>query len=321
MAKRKGATATKRKTTPKKKEAPFDLRAVWDAVERAREWLAQHRDYYGFLVRRNRGRGAPELAGHLRGDVMSLQREGSWNEGDLPASAEALWQLLDLGLVAESPAVVRGLDWVYSRRDVDGAYGSGCTPARHEQRICEHYISGFFSPGPSEEPQEITLANGQVVSSDASARLLASERALRSALRAKPYDPRAGASVAGLRGLPLYLEYGGSFTPAVLVGALQALAWTGGDHSGEVYAGLETLSANQGKDGTWPNVEHFFVLEMLLETRHPLADAMLHKSVQKLLESQHKYGAWGRRHLAAQTWIAIEVLSRVGTKIKTASRP
>ncbi|NIQ56630.1 MAG: hypothetical protein GWN85_25140, partial [Gemmatimonadetes bacterium] len=69
-----------------------------------------------------------------------------------------------------------------------------------------------------------------------------SERALRAALRARPSDSRASASVAGLRGLPLYLEYGGSYTPAVLVGALQALAWVDGVRLAELDAGLESLA-------------------------------------------------------------------------------
>jgi hypothetical protein len=281
-------------------------------VDRARAWLSQRHDYYGYLGRRDTARGAPELARHLRGDLLAKQgRDGSWGESDLLASAEALWRLLELGMPADSPAVARALDWLYGRRDQEGAYGSGCAPARHEQRICEHYISGFFSPGPSGEPQEVTLPNGQTVTSDAGARLLVSERALRSVLRARRGDPRAGASVSGLRALPLYLSYGGSFTPAVLVGAMQALAWMEGGGCSELVAGLEVLAAEQAADGSWPNVELFFVLEALLEVGHPLAGALLEKTVPRLLESQHKYGAWGRRHQAAQTWIALQVLERV----------
>gem|GEM_PF-363036 len=309
-ATRMRASAAKR-AGPAAGAEPPTARAIQDAIEAAREWLGERRDYCGYLARRDATRGAPELARHLRGDLMAKQgSDGSWNDGDLAASAEAIWRLLDLGLGADSLAVSRGLDWLYSRRDAEGAYGSGCTPARHEQRVCEHYISGFFSPGPSDEPQEITLSNGQVVTADASARLLASARGLRSALRAKPDDPRANASVSGLRGLPLYLEYGGTFTPAVLVGALQALAWVEGVWASELEAGLETLVAAQEEDGCWPNVEFFFVLETLLEINHPLAQRMLKRTIPRILESQHKYGAWGRRHVATQTWIAVQVLER-----------
>jgi len=309
-ATRTRATAAKR-AGPSAVAEPPTLRAIQDAIEAAREWLGERRDYCGYLARRDAARGAPELARHLRGDLMAKQgSDGSWNSGDLAASAEAIWRLLDLGLGTDSLAVSRGLDWLYSRRDAEGAYGSGCTPARHEQRVCEHFLSGFFSPGPSDEPQEITLGNGQTVSADASARLLASARGLRSALRAKPGDPRANASVSGFRGLPLYLEYGGTFTPAVLVGALQALAWVQGVWSSELAAGLETLAAAQEEDGCWPNVEFFFVLETLLEVNHPVAWQMLKRAIPRILEIQHRYGAWGRRHVAAQTWIAVQVLER-----------
>ncbi len=336
MAKRKQASTTKRRAPAKKaKSAPAKKakaapakkakaasskaaaivlapRTIQDSVDQARSWLAEQRDYYGYLSRRDSGRGAPELAAHLRGDLRAKQGpDGSWSEGDLAESAEAVWSLLDLGLPSDSPVIDRALDWLYGRRDEDGAYGSGCTPSRHEQQICEHYISGFFSPDTSDEPQEIALSNGQSVTSDSGARLLISERALRSALRARPDDPRAAASVSGLRSLPLYLEYGGSYTPAVLVGALQALAWLRGIRSGELDAGLESLAAAQAKDGSWPNVEFFFVLEMLLEVKHPTSDRMLKQAGLRLLETQHKYGAWGRHHLGAQTWIAVQALERV----------
>jgi hypothetical protein len=317
LAKRKqAATTTKRRKTSKQAKGPAEAqltpRIMQDAADRARDWLGQQRDYHGYLSRCDSGRGAPELGGHLRGDLQAKQGpDGSWEEEDLGVTVEALWQLLDLGLLADAAVVDRALDWMYSRRDVEGAFGSGCTPVRHEQRVCEHFLTGFFSPGESDEPQEIMLSNGQVVSSDTGARLLISERALRTALRARPLDPRATASISGLRGLPLYLEYGGSFTPAVLVGAVQALAWVKGAHSAELDAGLELLATAQEKDGGWPNVEFFFVLEALLETRHPLSTELLTKAAGRLVDTQHKYGAWGRNYVAAQTWIAVQALERV----------
>jgi len=316
---------TKRRSYPKKTRTPPPARQIQDAVDRGRGWLSERRDYYGYLARRDRSRGAPELARHLRGDLLAKQgRDGRWGSGDLAASAEALWQLLDLTLPSNAASVTRGLDWLYGRRDGDGAYGSGCAPARHAQRLCEHYISGFFSPGPSDDPQEITLPNGQSVTSDVGARLLTSERALRSALRANPTDPRASRSVTGLRSLPLYLEYGGAFTPAVLIGALQALAWADGLHSSELNVGLQLLADEQDNDGTWSNVEFFFVLETLLEVRHLLSARMFSRAVPRLLESQHKNGTWGRRHAAAQTWIAVRVLEEAGLMERAnapASRP
>lgn len=317
----KARTPAAKRARPTQAAEPPTPRRMQNAIDAAREWLGERRDYFGYLARRDATRGAPELSRHLRGDLMAKQGpDGSWNDGDLAASAEALWRLLDLGLGSDSLAVSRALDWLYARRDVEGAYGSGCTPARHEQRTCEHFISGFFSPGPSDEPQEITLSNGQAVTSDISARLLASVRGLRSALRASPLDPRANASISGLRGLPLYLEYGGTFTPPVLVGALQALAWFQGGHTSELKAGLETLAAAQDKDGVWPNVEFFFVLETLLEVDHPLAQRMRQRLIPRLLETQHKYGAWGRRHLAAQTWIAVQALERALDELRPGGR-
>ena len=315
MAKRKQAAAKSRRGGAKA-VAQISLREVWEAVESARDWLAARGDYYAYLVRRQGSRGAPELAGHLRGDIQARQRDGSWGEGDLVVTAEAIWKLLELGMRPEAPAVARGLNWMYERRDEDGAYSHGCTPSRHDQQLCEHYLSGFFSPGPSDEAQEVALPNGQTVTSDVGARLLASERATRAALRAHASESRVAASVLGLRSLPLFLEYGGTFTPAVLVGAVQALAWAGVDAAAEVNAGVETLAVNQDGDGTWPNVEFFFVLETLLELPYENVGSMLEAAVPRLLDSQHKNGSWGRRNQAPQTWIAAQALERVGAKLK-----
>lgn len=314
MAKRK--SSTKKRGGSKKGYEPPSMAVIQDAIDRAREWLSERRDYWGFLARRQQSRGAPELARHLQGDLRAKQsRAGDWEEGDLQATAQAIWRLLDLGLRPTSQPIALGLDWLYGQRDREGAFGHGCTPARHEARICEHYISGFFSPGWPDEPLEVWLPNGQAVTSDAGARLLMSEKALRSALRARPDDPRATSSVTGLRGLPLYLEYGGSYTPALLVGALQALAWSPGPATAEMVAGLELLANEQAKDGTWSNVEFFFVLEALLEVRHPLARNQLIKAVPRLLETQHKAGHWGRNYPAAQTWIGLQVLESVGERL------
>ncbi len=313
MAKRRQASAPKGRSAAKKKDqARSILREIQDAADNAREWLRGRGDYYTYLTRRDSLRGAPELARHLRGDLLARQgRDGSWGEGDLASSVEAMWYLLDLGVAVDSSPVMRGLEWIHAQQDTAGAYGHGCTPARHDQRMCDHFLRGFFSPGGPDEAQEISLSNGQTVTSDVGARLLISERTLRLVLRANAADPHAAASLSGLMALPLYEEYGGTFTPAVLVGALQALAWVGnrGD-SRSLEIGLETLAAKQKKDGTWPNVEFFFVLEMLLEARHALADRMFKPAVTRLLASQHKNGAWGRRHMGAQTWIALQVLEQ-----------
>ncbi len=317
-SKKAAAKKTPRVKSPKAAKSGRQLptlNEIKEAAERAHAWLAEREDYYGYLVRRREGRRSPELASHLRGDLQAKQqRDGSWHDPDeeapsLALTSEALWQLQVLGLKAGSRAIDQGVAWVYSQRGQDGAFGVEGTKARHVTAM-PGQENAFFSPGPSDEAEEVTLPNGQIVTSDVGARLLASERALRVLLRADPHDARANASVAALKGLPIYLEYGGTFTPAVLVGALQALGWTARPYTSEVIAGLETLAENQEKDGTWPNVELFFVLEALLEVDHPLALRLMEKAIPRLLETQHKYGAWGRHYLAEQTWMALSVLER-----------
>lgn len=287
------------------------VRQIQDAVDRARDWLGARGDYYTFLSRQDTIRGAPELGRHLRGDLLAKQgRDGSWGNGSLVASAEAIWQLLDMGTSPDFQPFARGLDWLYAQLDADGSFASGCTPARHEQGTCEHFLRGFFSPARADQSVEVTLPNGESTSSDTAARLLASERALRSALRAGPGDPRLVGALTGLISLPLYEEYDGAFTPAVLVGAIQALAWSPSLAAEERAVGLATLAAAQEPDGSWPSVEFFFVLETLLEARHPLVAGMLKRAVPRLIETLHRDGTWGKRHAAPQTWIAVQVLER-----------
>ena len=287
-----------------------------EAAARARGWLAEREDYHGYLVKKDQGRGAPELATHLRGDIQAQQRrDGYWLDPDedapsLVLTSEYLFQLLNLGLAGTSRAVERGIEWMYSMRGADGAFGEG-TALDHTLTPIPGIGNGFFSPCKSDEAMEITLPNGQHIASDAGARLLASERAMRTILRANMDDAQAVPSVAALRGAPLYLEYGGTFTPAVLVGAIQALAWTHTPYIGEVVAGLEALRDNGEADGSWPNVEFFFVLEMLLEVRHPMALRMMEGAMPRLYEGQHKNGSWGRGYMAPQTWIGLNVLERL----------
>ena len=94
----------------------------------------------------------------------------------------------------------------------------------------------------------------------------------------------------------------------------QALAWADGLHSSELTIGLETLAAAQEADATWPKVEFFFVLEALLEIKHPLSMQMLKRALPRLLDNQFKNGNWGRRHTAAQTWIGVRALEEAGLR-------
>ena len=224
--------------------------------------------------------GAPELARHLQGDLRAKQgRDGAWYEGDLQESdCRRIWQPAGPGSAGHATQTdnsgARLVVRVSGTRT--GAYGAGCTPARHEQRICEHYVNGLFQPRLSRRGiGQSLLPNGQAVTSDAGARLLMSERALRSALRAQPTRSAGGSLGGGACAVcPLYLEYGGSLHAGGAGGCVAGACLDAEPEARASWmAGLEVAGGRaQAKDGTWPKVEFFFVLEMLLESEAPVGD-------------------------------------------------
>ena len=112
------------------------------------------------------------------------------------AAVPTIWrghELLDLGRDGRSRARLVG--WLMDRQGRPGAYGEGCDKARHPQRVCEHYVLGFFAPAPAMQRQApITLPNGKVFRAEPAARFAISCLGLRSALRAGLGDRPAIAS-------------------------------------------------------------------------------------------------------------------------------
>ncbi|MDX1495707.1 MAG: hypothetical protein R3253_16680, partial [Longimicrobiales bacterium] len=161
-AKKKTTKASKSKKKESKGPAVADLR---DGADRARGWLAEREDYYGYLARRKTGRGAPELASHLRGDLMARQQaDGFWaeletGEPDFQLTVASLWQLMELGMERGMRAVEDGVTWILGTRGREGAFGEG-TALDHTIGSAPGVAGGFFSPADPEYALEIALSNG-----------------------------------------------------------------------------------------------------------------------------------------------------------------
>jgi hypothetical protein len=269
------------------------------AIEQLRLYFGALRTRPGILGRR--ALGIPEEAdeAHARDIVAAmaadLRPDGSVAGGAVPT----IWRghkLLDLGAPADEPGVQRIVAWLWERQGQPGAYGEGCEKARHQQRICEHYVQGFFAAAPVEQRlAPITFPNGKVFRAEPAARFAISCFGLRLALRAGAGD-RPGV-VQHLESLRLLAEqwtvWTGYFAPDVIVAGLHALAHGGGAYRPTVATLVDLMSAHQGADGLWPNIDPFAAIEALLAAGSPRAHEVIRRAAPALVERQRADGAFG----------------------------
>jgi hypothetical protein len=231
---------------------------------------------------------AQELAAEVRPD-------GSVRGAAVPTIWRA-HELLDLGRIAGDPALARTLAWILDRQGRPGAYGEGCDKTRHAQRVCEHYIGGFFSAAPaSERLAPITLPNGKAFRAEPAARFAISCLALRAVLRAGLGDrPAVRRHLDSLRLLAEdWTEWTGFFAPDAIVAGLHALALGGGEYRPTVERLVEGVSAQQRIDGQWANADLFQTIDALIASGLPSARAAVRRAVPALEERQRADGSFG----------------------------
>src|SRR5205085_8678303 len=128
--------------------------------------------------------GDPELVGRLVAALETEIRADGTVGGAVVPTIWRVHELLDLGRSGQDPAVDRSMSWVLGLQERPGAFGDDCDKPRHAQRICAHYVRGFFAPAPPEQRlAPITLPNGKVFRAEPAARFAISCLALRAALR------------------------------------------------------------------------------------------------------------------------------------------
>ncbi len=220
-------------------------------------------------------------------------------------------ELLDLGRAGGDPAVRRTMTWVLGLQGKRGAFGDGCDKPRHGQRICEHYVRGFFAPAPPEQRlTPITLPHGKVFRAEPAARFAISCLALRGALRTG-HEARTAVEqhVASLAALAeQWTGWSGFFAPDVIVAGMHALALAGPAHQAMVERLVQLVAEHQAPDGTWPNADLFHVLEMLRATRHPEAKALIRRTRPALASRQRADGSFGSPAQQERALIALRAL-------------
>ncbi|MBA3658482.1 MAG: hypothetical protein H0W67_02675 [Gemmatimonadales bacterium] len=229
------------------------------------------------------------LAGEVRAD-------GSLAGGALPTIWRA-HELMDLGVRPAAPSLGRLLIWITRRHAIAGAYGEGCGGDRHQRRVCEHFIHGFFSPAPPEQRiAPITMPNGKVFRQEPAARFAMSCLAFRALARAgegaRPLMRKHADTLLELQGQ--WTEWDGYFAPDLIVAGLHALTMIDSPAARSATARVaELVAARQGIDGEWPRADLFHVAEALLAAGTSDARAALRRAAPAFEARQRIDGSFG----------------------------
>ncbi len=286
------------------------------SLERLALYFAGPRTRQGILARAALGAPDPadgslarELVARLAADIRP---DGSVAGGAVPTIWRA-HELLDLGTGPDHPAVARLVAWLMNRQDEPGAYGEGCDKPHHGQRVCRHYVQGFFSPAPADQRlAPITFPNGKAFRSEPAARFAISCFGVRLALRAGlGARPRVVQHLDSLRRLAeQWTAWTGFFAPDAMVAGLHALAYGGPDYRRTVATLVDLVSAHQGLDGFWPAADGFATLEALLATDQPEAQRVMRRAAPGIADRQHKDGGFGTTAGQERALIALRALRR-----------
>jgi Arc/MetJ family transcription regulator len=254
------------------------------------------------------GTGDAALVQELAAGMSAeLRPDGTIMGGAVPTIWRA-HELLDLGRGAADPTLATLLAWLMGRQGLPGAYGEGCDKARHAQRVCDHWVRGFFSPAPTEvRMAPITLPNGKAFRVESAARFAISCLGLRAAFRAGLGDrPGTQQHLESLRLLAeQWTSWNGAIVPDMMVAGLHALALGGPTAQGDVERLVAMIAAHQAPDGLWPNADLFATLEALHATGLEAARTAVGRALPALAERQRADGTFGAMAQQERALIAL----------------
>ena len=254
------------------------------------------------------GAGDAALVQELAAGMSAeLRPDGTIMGGAVPTIWRA-HELLDLGRGAADPTLATLLAWLMGRQGLPGAYGEGCDKARHAQRVCDHWVRGFFSPAPTEvRMAPITLPNGKAFRVESAARFAISCLGLRAAFRAGLGDrPGTQQHLESLRLLAeQWTGWNGAFVPDMMVAGLHALALGGPTAQADVERLVAMIAAHQAPDGLWPNADLFATLQALHATGLEAARTAVGRALPALAERQRADGTFGAMAQQERALIAL----------------
>jgi hypothetical protein len=284
-----------------------------EGIERLAAFFASSPTRAGVLARRTLGWPAPDdgaLVQRLLARMLDEVRQDGTTAGAVVPTIWRAHEFLDLAEEDESGSA-RVMDRVLDYQGKPGAFSQGCSRIRHAHRVCEHFISGFFSPAPPEQRvAPVMLPNGKVFRAEPAARFAISCLALRAALRgrwkSRPSIQRHLASLLQLQ--DQWSDWSGYFAGDAIVAGIHALALSS-PADRRLRARLSALiAAHQAGDGTWPSADLFHTLETLLALGTPEAQASVRRTVPLLLSRQRSDGTFGSTAQQERALIALRAL-------------
>jgi hypothetical protein len=288
--------------------------SVREGIERLRLFFAEGVTRQAILARQaleQPASGDETLARNLVDDLRAQTRMDGSIGGEVVATIWRAHELLDLGSAGDHAGTVRVMGWVLGLQNKPGAFSEGCSPARHAHQACEHFISGFFSPAPSEQRfAPVMLPNGKVFRAEPSARFAVSCMALRATLRARlEHRPQVQQHLLSLVRLQeQWNDWEGYFAPDAIVAGIHALAFAPTEHR-HLLPGLATMiAAHQADDGTWSQADLFHTLDALHSLHTPEAHAAVRRAVPTLLARQRIDGGFGSTAPQERALIALRSL-------------
>lgn len=232
--------------------------------------------------------------------------------GDPLRTVATIETLVDLGAPADR--LVGGLDSLLRTADKPGAFGEGCTAARHAHRVCEHFLGGFFAvAAPTQRVAPAALPNGRVHRVESQARFAMSCWILQVVIRAgrigEPTVQRHLDSFVHL--LPEWEAWGDFLVPDLAFSAMGALGVAPERWRPTLEALVRMAGNQQLADGTWPRVDFFNALCGLSRVDHPLVDSIFERALPGLLQRQRDDGSFGNVAADDRGLIALRVLRRL----------
>jgi hypothetical protein len=287
------------------------------ALERLAVFFGPEQTRQGILARTalgQPGRGDSELATALLERLRSEIRPDGSVGGGAVATIWRAHELMDLA-VGSKAGVEPVIRWILALQGKPGAFGEGCDRLRHAQRVCGHFVLGFFAPGPPEQRlTPITLPNGKVFRAEPAARFAISCLALRAAIRAghQSRPPIQQHLQSLVRLADQWTDWNGYFAPDVILSGLHALAVGGPTYREVVDRLVDLVAASQGPDGTWPNADLFHAVESLRAADTAAARHSVRRAVPALTARQRTDGSFGATAQQERALIGLTAFLWVG---------
>lgn len=287
---------------------------VREGIERLSLYFAEIPTRQGVLARRALRLPAPRDDLLIRRLLEEMRNETRVDGSIAGAVVPTIWrahEFMDLGYRGDETSCARIMGWILQLQQKPGAFSDGCTPTRHVYRVCEHFISGFFSPAPPEQRlAPVMLPNGKVFRAEPAARFAISCLALRAALRSRferlPPIEQHLASLVQLQ--EQWKDWNGYFAADTIVAGIHALAVVS-QPPGAIRSRLASIiSDHQAEDGTWPNADLFHTLEALLAVGTVEAHAAVRRAVPTMLARQRIDGSFGPTAQQERALIALRSL-------------